>query len=75
MTNQLANDKIFLKMTQKILKEVSWGIIGAGDVCERKSGPPLMQTTNSTVKAVMRRNSDKAKDFAKRHGIEMRMIY
>ena len=57
-------------MTQKILKEVSWGIIGAGDVCETKSGPPLMQTTNSTVKAVMRRNPDKAKDFAKRHGIE-----
>ncbi|MEJ2114417.1 MAG: Gfo/Idh/MocA family oxidoreductase [Flavobacteriaceae bacterium] len=56
-------------MAQKILKEICWGIIGAGDVCEVKSGPALMQIANSSVKAVMRRNSDRAKDFAKRHGI------
>ena len=56
-------------MAQKIIKEVCWGIIGVGDVCETKSGPPLIKITNSSVKAVMRRNFDKAKDFAKRHGV------
>ena len=57
-------------MSQKILKKVCWGIIGVGDVCEVKSGPALMNINNSTIKAVMRRNSEKAKDFASRHGIE-----
>ncbi|MBT8260001.1 MAG: Gfo/Idh/MocA family oxidoreductase, partial [Bacteroidia bacterium] len=57
-------------MKQKIKEKVCWGIIGVGDVCETKSGTPLMKITNSTIKAVMRRNSDKAKDFAKRHGVE-----
>ena len=57
-------------MAHKILKEVCWGIIGAGDVCETKSGPALMKVTNSSVKAVMRRYADKAKDYAKRHGVE-----
>lgn len=57
-------------MEQKTLKEVCWGIIGVGDVCERKSGQPLIQIKNSNVKAVMRRSSDKAKDFAKRYGIK-----
>ena len=56
-------------MAKKIIKEICWGIIGAGDVCEVKSGPALMQIANSSVNAVMRRNSDKAKDFANRHGV------
>jgi len=57
-------------MAHKAMEKVCWGIIGAGDVCETKSGPPLMKTNNSTIKAVMRRSLDKAEDFAKRHGIE-----
>lgn len=57
-------------MAHKAMEKVCWGIIGAGDVCETKSGPPLMKTDNSTIKAVMRRSLDKAEDFAKRHGIE-----
>lgn len=56
-------------MAYKIIGKICWGIIGVGDVCETKSGTPLMKITNSTIKAVMRRNSDKAKDFAKRHGV------
>lgn len=56
-------------MAYKKMTEVCWGIIGAGDVCEVKSGPALMQTPNSKVIAVMRRNSAKAKDFARRHHI------
>ena len=48
---------------------VNWGIIGCGDVCEVKSGPAFNKVANSKLVAVMRRNFDKAKDFAKRHGV------
>lgn len=48
---------------------VNWGIIGCGDVCEIKSGPAFNKVTNSKLVAVMRRNADKAKDFAQRHGV------
>jgi predicted dehydrogenase len=48
---------------------VNWGIIGCGDVCEVKSGPAFNKVANSKLVAVMRRNLDKAKDFAHRHGV------
>ena len=48
---------------------VNWGIIGCGDVCEVKSGPAFNKIANSKLVAVMRRNRDKAKDFAQRHGV------
>lgn len=48
---------------------LNWGIIGCGDVCEVKSGPAFNKVTNSKLVAVMRRNIDKAKDFAQRHGV------
>jgi predicted dehydrogenase len=51
------------------IEKVVWGIIGAGDVCERKSAPAMYKTPFSEVKTVMRRNAEKAADFAKRHGI------
>ena len=50
-------------------KEVNWGIIGVGDVCEIKSAPAMYKTKHSNLIAVMRRNADKAEDYAKRHGI------
>jgi len=49
--------------------EVRWGIIGAGDVCEVKSGPAFNQVNNSRLVAVMRRNAQKAEDFVKRHQV------
>ena len=51
------------------VNKVIWGIIGTGDVCERKSAPAMYKTPFSEVKIVMRRNAEKAADFAKRHGI------
>ena len=48
---------------------VNWGIIGCGDVCEVKSGPAFNKVANSKLVAVMRRNPDKAKDFAQRHSV------
>lgn len=49
--------------------EISWGIIGCGDVTEVKSGPGFQQVPNSRLAAVMRRQGDKAKDYAARHGV------
>ena len=51
-------------------KTINWGIIGVGDVCEKKSGPAFQKTEGFYLKAVMRRNAEKAKDFAYRHGVE-----
>lgn len=49
---------------------VKWGIIGCGDVTEVKSGPPYQLTEGFELKAVMRRNAEKAKDYAQRHSVE-----
>ncbi|MCC8132262.1 MAG: Gfo/Idh/MocA family oxidoreductase [Tannerellaceae bacterium] len=49
------------------LTEVNWGIIGCGDVCERKSGPAFYQVEHSRLVAVMRRDGEKAREFARRH--------
>ncbi|WP_405410879.1 Gfo/Idh/MocA family protein [Maribacter sp. Asnod1-A12] len=51
------------------MKEINWGIIGCGDVAELKSGPAFQRVTNSNLLSVMRRNEEKAKDFAKRHKV------
>lgn len=50
-------------------QSVRWGIIGAGNVAEFKSGPALMHAPGSTVVAVMRRDPEKARDFALRHRV------
>ncbi len=52
-----------------ISENVKWGIIGVGDVCERKSGPAFNKVPNSELVAVMRRNAEKAKDYASRHKV------
>ena len=56
-------------MTDK--KTIKWGIIGCGDVAEVKSGPAFQKCDNSELIAVMRRNADLAKDFAKRHHVPL----
>lgn len=48
---------------------IRWGIIGCGSVTEVKSGPALQKADRSSVVACMRRDAEKAKDYAKRHGI------
>jgi len=45
---------------------VRWGIIGLGDVCQKKSGPAFYKCEGSNLVAVMRRTPGKAKDFAAR---------
>lgn len=52
-----------------IVGKVRWGIIGCGDVCEVKSGPAFSKVPDSSLVAVMRRNAEKAKDYAQRHKV------
>jgi predicted dehydrogenase len=53
----------------KNLDTINWGIIGVGDVTEVKSGPAFYKIEHSNLVAVMRRNAEKAADYAKRHNI------
>lgn len=51
------------------MQTVRWGIIGCGDVTEVKSGPALQQALGSSLVAVMRRDGQRAADYARRHGV------
>lgn len=51
------------------MEEVRWGIIGCGDVTEIKSGPAFNKVPHSKLVAVMRRDAEKAADYAKRHRV------
>ncbi len=46
-----------------------WGIIGCGAVTEVKSGPAYRNTSGFELVAVMRRDAEKAADYAKRHNV------
>lgn len=48
---------------------IKWGIIGCGNVTEFKSGPAFNKVANSSLVAVMRRDAEKAKDYAMRHSV------
>ncbi|AEE49830.1 Gfo/Idh/MocA family protein [Haliscomenobacter hydrossis] len=52
-----------------ILKEINWGMIGCGNVTEKKSGPAFNKVPHSTLVAVMARDIHKAADYAQRHGV------
>ena len=54
-------------MEEKIIK---WGFIGCGRVTNYKSGPAFQKVKHSEVVAVMSRDGDKAKAYAKEHGIK-----
>jgi predicted dehydrogenase len=51
------------------MKKIQWGIIGCGDVTEVKSGPAFNKVNHSQLVAVMRRNAEKAADYARRHAV------
>lgn len=52
------------------MKQINWGIIGCGQVTELKSGPAFQKTEGSKLVSVMRRNGEKAADYARRHGVQ-----
>lgn len=49
---------------------VKWGMIGTGDVTERKSGPAFSKVPGSKLVAVGNRTPAKAEDYARRFGIQ-----
>ena len=51
------------------MQKIKWGIIGCGNVTEKKSGPAFNKVPDSKLVAVMRRDAAKAEDYAKRHGV------
>jgi predicted dehydrogenase len=51
------------------MNQINWGIIGCGDVTEKKSGPSFNKIKNSSLIAVMRRDKTLAEDYARRHQV------
>ncbi|UEG52385.1 Gfo/Idh/MocA family oxidoreductase [Mucilaginibacter daejeonensis] len=51
------------------MQNINWGIIGCGNVTEKKSGPAFNKVTGSQLVAVMRRDAEKAADYASRHNV------
>jgi predicted dehydrogenase len=50
-------------------KLIRWGMIGTGDVTERKSAPSFNKLEGSRLVAVGNRSPEKAENYARRHGI------
>lgn len=48
---------------------VRWGMIGCGDVTERKSGPAYQRVEGFALHGVFNRTLAKAEDYAARHGV------
>ena len=51
------------------MQNINWGIIGCGNVTELKSGPAFSKIGHSRLVAVMRRDGQKAEDYARRHAV------
>jgi len=51
-------------------KTIRWGMIGTGNVTEKKSAPSFNKIEHSQLVAVANRNPGKAEDYAQRHGIK-----
>ncbi|MFH2115574.1 MAG: Gfo/Idh/MocA family oxidoreductase [Spirochaetota bacterium] len=51
------------------MDQVRWGMIGHGAVAEQKSGPGLYKASGSMLRGIYGRNVQKARDFARRHGV------
>jgi len=52
------------------VKSINFGIIGCGDVTEKKSGPAFKKINGCRLVSVMRRDPEKLLDYARRHGVE-----
>lgn len=50
-------------------RPLRWGIIGCGNVTEVKSGPAYSMTKGFKLAGVMRRDLEKAQDYAQRHQV------
>ncbi len=50
------------------METVHWGVVGAGRICERMSGPPLYLVNDSSLELVHRRSREEGEEFVIRHG-------
>ncbi|GAB3964951.1 Gfo/Idh/MocA family oxidoreductase [Spirosoma terrae] len=71
-TSKVGEAVPFYLKSQRVLsmEQVNWGIIGCGDVTEVKSGPAFAKIEKSQLVAVMRRDAEKAADYAQRHHVQ-----
>ena len=60
---------IIIIKPNNMMDQIKWGMIGCGNVTEKKSGPAFNKTANSALVAVMARNLEKAADYASRHNV------
>ena len=52
------------------MQNIQWGMIGCGNVTEKKSGAPAInKVPHSSLVAVMARKANKAEDYANRHNV------
>src|SRR3569623_1105221 len=51
------------------MNDIKWGIIGCGNVTEKKSGQAYNKAPGSKLVAVLRRDAVKAADYAARHNV------
>jgi predicted dehydrogenase len=50
------------------VQKLRWGLVGAGDIAEKRVAPALAQGAGSTLVAVSRRHAARAEEFARRFG-------
>ena len=50
-------------------RSIGWGVIGCGDVVDRKAGLALRTIPGSSIVTVMRRSAEEARKFAERHDV------
>ena len=50
------------------MKKLNWGLIGCGDIAERRVAPALRDLSNSELVAVNRHDYTRAETFAKKFG-------
>jgi predicted dehydrogenase len=51
------------------VKDVRWGLIGCGDIADKRVAPALRQTAGSALVGVARARAELAAEFAARHGV------
>jgi len=51
------------------MKIINWGMVGCGNVTEKKSGPGFYKSCNSALYGVTNRTRSKAEDYAMRHHV------
>jgi len=49
--------------------QINWGMIGCGDVTEKKSAPSFNKIDHSSLIALTSRSKEKAASYAERHGV------